>query len=83
MDTSQPDVAVLAIDSSQGGSEVGISKDGHICEHALPAYTLGVKQMIVTCSKMEVKTVMYAESRYKEIKQEKCFVESYVIETTQ
>merc|ERR1712151_966131 len=68
--TSQADVAVLVIDSSQGGFEAGISKDGQTREHALLAYTLGVKQMIVACNKMDDKTVKYAESRYKEIKAE-------------
>jgi len=58
------------IDSSQGGFEAGISKDGQTREHALLAYTLGVKQMIVAMNKMDDKTVMYAESRYKEIKGE-------------
>jgi len=68
--TSQADVAVLVIDSSQGGFEAGISKDGQTREHALLAYTLGVKQMIVACNKMDDKTVKYAQSRYKEIKAE-------------
>merc|ERR1739838_942294 len=68
--TSQADVAVLVIDSSQGGFEAGISKDGQTSEHALLAYTLGVKQMIVACNKMDDKTVKYAEGRYKEIKNE-------------
>jgi elongation factor 1-alpha len=68
--TSQADAAVLVIDSSQGGFEAGISKDGQTREHALLAYTLGVKQLIVACNKMDDTTVMYAESRYEEIKQE-------------
>jgi len=68
--TSQADVAVLVIDSSQGGFEAGISKDGQTREHALLAYTLGVKQMIVAMNKMDDKTVQYAEARYKEIKAE-------------
>merc|ERR1712151_685513 len=68
--TSQADVAVLVIDSSQGGFEAGISKDGQTREHALLAYTLGVKQLIVACNKTDDKTVKYAESRYKEIKSE-------------
>jgi elongation factor 1-alpha len=68
--TSQADVAVLVIDSSQGGFEAGISKDGQTREHALLAYTLGVKQMIVCMNKMDDKTVKYAESRYNEIKGE-------------
>ena len=68
--TSQADVAVLVIDSSQGGFEAGISKDGQTREHALLAFTLGVKQMIVACNKMDDKTVKYDQARYKEIKQE-------------
>mmetsp|Transcript_27003 Transcript_27003/g.55540 ORF Transcript_27003/g.55540 Transcript_27003/m.55540 type:complete len:444 (-) Transcript_27003:296-1627(-) len=68
--TSQADVAILVIDSSQGGFEAGISKDGQTREHALLAFTLGVKQMIVCMNKMDDTTVMYAEGRYKEIKQE-------------
>ncbi|KAG6745082.1 hypothetical protein POTOM_051724 [Populus tomentosa] len=38
--------AVLIIDSTTGGFEAGISKDGQTREHALLAFTLGVKQMI-------------------------------------
>jgi elongation factor 1-alpha len=68
--TSQADVAVLVIDSSQGGFEAGISKDGQTREHALLAYTLGVKQMIVAMNKMDDKTVKYNQARYEEIKSE-------------
>ena len=68
--TSQADIAVLVIDSSQGGFEAGISKDGQTREHALLAFTLGVKQMIVACNKMDDKTVVYDEKRYEEIKSE-------------
>merc|ERR1711982_213094 len=65
-----PKYAFTVIDASQGGFEAGISKDGQTREHALLAYTLGVKQMIVACNKMDDKTVKYAEARYKEIKAE-------------
>jgi signal recognition particle receptor subunit beta len=51
--TSQADCAVLIIDSTPGGFEAGISKDGQTREHALLAYTLGVKQMIVALNKMD------------------------------
>jgi elongation factor 1-alpha len=68
--TSQADAAVLVIDSTTGGFEAGISKDGQTREHALLAYTLGVKQMIVACNKMDDKTVKYAQARYEEIKKE-------------
>jgi len=68
--TSQADVAILVIDSSVGGFEAGISKDGQTREHALLAFTLGVKQMIVALNKMDDVSVKYGEARYKEIKQE-------------
>ena len=58
----------MAALSSQGDFEAGISKDGQTCEHTLLAYTLGVKQMIIACNKMDNKTVKYDEGRYKEIK---------------
>jgi len=73
--TSQADVAILVIDSSVGGFEAGISKDGQTREHALLAFTLGVKQMIVACNKMDDVSVKYGEARYNEIKAE---VSSYL-----
>ena len=42
---------MLVIDSTPGGFEAGISKDGQTREHALLAFTLGVKQMIVALNK--------------------------------
>jgi elongation factor 1-alpha len=68
--TSQADAAVLVIDSTTGGFEAGISKDGQTREHALLAFTLGVKQMIVCTNKMDDKSVMWKEDRYNEIKKE-------------
>jgi elongation factor 1-alpha len=41
--TSQADAAILIIASGQGEFESGISKDGQTREHALLAYTMGVK----------------------------------------
>jgi elongation factor 1-alpha len=68
--TSQADCAVLMIASPQGEFEAGISKNGQTREHALLAYTLGVKQMIVVVNKMDDKTVNFAQARYDEIKKE-------------
>jgi elongation factor 1-alpha len=48
----------------------GISKDGQTREHALLAFTLGVKQMIVCTNKMDDKTVQYAKSRFDEVQKE-------------
>jgi len=68
--TSQADCAILVVASGQGEFEAGISKDGQTREHALLAYTLGVKQMIVCVNKMDDGSVMYAQARYEEIKTE-------------
>jgi elongation factor 1-alpha len=68
--TSQADCAILMIASPQGEFEAGISKEGQTREHALLAFTLGVKQMIVCTNKMDDKTVNWSESRYEEIKKE-------------
>jgi elongation factor 1-alpha len=68
--TSQADCAILMIASPQGEFEAGISKDGQTREHCLLAYTLGVKQLIVCCNKMDEQTVAYSENRYNEIKRE-------------
>ncbi|KAH8616007.1 Elongation factor Tu GTP binding domain [Trypanosoma vivax] len=68
--TSQADAAILIIASAQGEFEAGISKDGQTREHALLAFTLGVKQMVVCCNKMDDKTVNYGQERYDEIVKE-------------
>merc|ERR1712054_138937 len=73
--TSQADCAVLIIAASTGEFESGISKNGQAREHALLAYSLGVKQMIVGINKIDNTEPPYSEARYKEIKKE---VESYV-----
>eukprot|EP00761_Pharyngomonas_kirbyi_P009697 gb/GECH01009715.1/.p1 GENE.gb/GECH01009715.1/~~gb/GECH01009715.1/.p1 ORF type:complete len:447 (+),score=83.88 gb/GECH01009715.1/:1-1341(+) len=68
--TSQADVAILIIASGKGEFEAGISKEGQTREHALLAYTLGVKQMIVGVNKMDSESVKYSEKRFKEIQKE-------------
>jgi elongation factor 1-alpha len=68
--TSQADVAILVIASGQGEFEAGISKNGQTREHALLAYTLGVKQMIVLINKMDDKSVNWSQDRYNEIQTE-------------
>jgi elongation factor 1-alpha len=68
--TSQADCAILVIASPTGEFEAGIAKTGQTREHALLAYTLGVKQMIVLVNKMDEKSVNYSEARFNEIKTE-------------
>jgi len=68
--TSQADCAVLVVAAGMGEFEAGISKNGQTREHALLAYTLGVKQMIVAVNKMDSTEPKYSEARYEEIKTE-------------
>jgi len=68
--TSQADAAVLVIASPTGEFEAGIAKNGQTREHALLAYTLGVKQMIVAINKMDEKSVNWSQARYDEIVKE-------------
>jgi len=68
--TSQADCAVLIVAASTGEFEAGISKNGQTREHALLAYTLGVKQMIVAVNKMDNTEPPYSETRFNEIVKE-------------
>jgi len=68
--TSQADVAMLVVSSGRGEFETGISDTGQTREHALLAFTLGVKQMIVAVNKMDNDTVNYSQERFNEIKEE-------------
>jgi elongation factor 1-alpha len=68
--TSQADVALLVVASPKGEFEAGISKDGQTREHALLAYTLGVRQLLVLVNKMDDKTTAYSQERFDEIVKE-------------
>jgi elongation factor 1-alpha len=73
--TSQADCAVLIVAAGTGEFEAGISKNGQTREHALLAFTLGVKQLIVGVNKMDNTEPPYSEKRFEEIKTE---VSNYV-----
>ncbi|XP_006885173.1 PREDICTED: elongation factor 1-alpha 1-like [Elephantulus edwardii] len=68
--TSQADCAVLSVAAGVGEFEAGISKNGQTHEHALLAYTLGVKQLIVGVNKMDSTKPPYSQKRYEEIVKE-------------
>jgi elongation factor 1-alpha len=68
--TSQADCALLMIASGVGEFEAGYAKTGQTREHALLAFTLGVKQIIVCINKMDDKSVAYSQKRFDEIKNE-------------
>jgi elongation factor 1-alpha len=68
--TSQADCAILIVASGTGEFEAGISKNGQTREHALLAFTLGVKQMIVCTNKMDTTEPPFSEARFTEIVKE-------------
>lgn len=68
--TSQADCAILIVAGATSEFEAGISKQGQTREHALLAYTLGVKQMIVAVNKMDRTEPKYSGDRFDEIKKE-------------
>ena len=46
--------------------EAGIFKNGQTREHALLAQVLGVKELIVTCNKMDTTEPPFSKARYTE-----------------
>jgi len=68
--TSQADCAVLIVAAGTGEFEAGISKNGQTREHALLAFTLGVKQLIVGVNKIDSSEPPYSQARYEEIQKE-------------
>lgn len=62
--TSQADAALLMVAFPPEEFETGISSEGQTREHALLAYTLGVKQLIIGVNKMDEKSVDYCKERY-------------------
>merc|ERR1712029_408206 len=68
--TSQADCGVLIIAAGTGEFEAGMGKNGQTREHALLAYTLGVKQLIVGVNKMDSTEPPYSQARFEEISKE-------------
>ena len=66
--TSQADVAILVIAAGTGEFEAGFGKEGQTREHALLAYTMGIKQVILAINKMDI--CEYSKERFEEIKTE-------------
>ena len=54
---------MLVVAAGTGEFEAGISKNGQTREHALLAFTLGVKQLIVAVNKMDSTEPPYSEVR--------------------
>ncbi|KAG2457996.1 EF1A1 factor, partial [Polypterus senegalus] len=65
--TSQADAALLVVSAAKGEFEAGVSRSGQTREHALLAYTLGVKQLIVCVNKMDLTEPPYCQKRFNEV----------------
>lgn len=63
----QADVALLVVSAARGEYEAGVSRSGQTREHALLAYTLGVKQIIVCVNKMDLTEPPYSQKRFDEV----------------
>jgi len=66
--TSQADVAILVVPAGAGEFEAGFGKEGQTREHALLAYTMGIKQMILAVNKMD--SANWEEERFFDVKKE-------------
>lgn len=58
---------MLIVAAGTGEFEAGISKNGQTREHALLAFTLGVRQLIVGVNKMDSTEPPYSEVSWFEI----------------
>lgn len=61
--TFQSDCAVLSVAAGAGEFEASISKSGQTCGHAILAYMLGVKQLMVGVSKTGSTKLLYRQKR--------------------
>ena len=68
--TSQADVAILMISAAPSEFEAGISDEGQTREHALLAYTLGIRNIIVGINKMDHSSINFTQPRYNDIVKE-------------
>lgn len=66
----QADAAILMITAGKNEFEAGFSADGTTKEHALLAFTMGVKQLMVAVNKMDDANVNYGQGRFDEIRDE-------------
>lgn len=61
---SQADIAVLVVTAVQADLEDGIGCEVQIREHALLAYTLGLRQIVVCVNKMDCDAVAYSQDHF-------------------
>ncbi|AEB94152.1 MAG: translation elongation factor EF-1 subunit alpha [Metallosphaera sp.] len=65
---SQADAAILAVSARKGEFESGMSIEGQTREHIILAKTMGLNQVIVAITKMDVAEPPYDQKRFNEVK---------------
>ncbi|MEM4079837.1 MAG: translation elongation factor EF-1 subunit alpha [Metallosphaera sp.] len=65
---SQADAAILAVSARKGEFESGMSIEGQTREHIILAKTMGLNQVIVAITKMDVAEPPYDQKRCNEVK---------------
>lgn len=68
MGTAQADAALLVVTAGEEEFEDAFAPTGQLREHALLAFALGIKQMIVAVNKMDCDVVAYSEARFNSVK---------------
>jgi len=68
--TCQADAAILLVTAGKNEFEAGFSVEGTTKEHALLAFTMGVRQLVVAVNKMDDENVNFSQERYNEIRDE-------------
>ena len=64
---SQADAALLVVSAKKGEFEAGMSPEGQTREHIVLAKTMGIDQVVVAISKMDITDPPWSEQRFKEI----------------
>ncbi|MCD6084060.1 MAG: translation elongation factor EF-1 subunit alpha [Desulfurococcales archaeon] len=65
--TSQADVALMVVSAKTGEFEAGMSREGQTREHIVLARTMGIDQMVVAITKMDITDPPWSEARYKQV----------------
>lgn len=64
---SLTDIAALVVSAAEGEFEAGLDS-GYIKETALACFTMGIKNVVVLVTKMDLMSVQYSATRFDEIK---------------
>ncbi|MGC8975145.1 MAG: translation elongation factor EF-1 subunit alpha [Thermoprotei archaeon] len=64
---SQADAALLVVSAKTGEFEAGMSREGQTMEHIVLARTMGIDQVVVAITKMDITEPPYSKDRYLKI----------------